>query len=117
MPREALHRLADDLNTPALISWMHAVYNTAALGDRHASQTLTHTLIGMGFDGLSNWDEPVVKLGDAETANVERLVDARNAARAAKNWAEADRIRRELDGMGIALQDNKNGTSTWEVKR
>jgi cysteinyl-tRNA synthetase len=48
---------------------------------------------------------------------VNALITARNAARAAKNWAESDRIRDELAGMGVALKDNKDGTTTWEVKR
>ncbi|MGQ0485582.1 MAG: CysS/YqeB C-terminal domain-containing protein, partial [Hyphomicrobiales bacterium] len=38
-------------------------------------------------------------------------------ARKAKNWAESDRIRGELGRMGIVLKDNKDGTTTWEVKR
>ena len=42
----------------------------------------------------------------------ERL-DARNA----RNWAESDRIRDELAALGIAIKDNKDGTTTWEVKR
>ncbi|WP_036294928.1 cysteine--tRNA ligase [Methylosinus sp. PW1] len=46
-----------------------------------------------------------------------QLIDARLAARAAKNWAESDRIRDELAAMGVALKDNKDGTTTWEVKR
>jgi cysteinyl-tRNA synthetase len=45
------------------------------------------------------------------------MIAARNAARAAKNWAEADRIRDELAVMGIALKDNKDGTTIWEPKR
>jgi cysteinyl-tRNA synthetase len=45
------------------------------------------------------------------------LVAARTAARAAKNWAESDRIRNELKAMGILLHDNKDGTTTWEVAR
>jgi cysteinyl-tRNA synthetase len=48
---------------------------------------------------------------------VEPLVAARSAARAAKNWAESDRIRDELAAMGIVLKDNKDGTTTWEVAR
>ncbi|MFO1103690.1 MAG: cysteine--tRNA ligase [Methylocystis sp.] len=47
----------------------------------------------------------------------ESLITARNAARASKNWAESDRIRDELAAMGIALKDNKDGTTSWEVKR
>ncbi|MBB3929674.1 cysteinyl-tRNA synthetase [Kaistia hirudinis] len=53
---------------------------------------------------------------------VEDLITARLDARKAKNFAEADRIRNELDAMGIALKDAKDpGTgeivTTWEVKR
>ncbi|MCB1494458.1 MAG: cysteine--tRNA ligase [Bauldia sp.] len=51
-----------------------------------------------------------------------RADEARAAARAEKNWAEADRIRDELDAMGIALKDAKDPetgelVTTWEVKR
>jgi cysteinyl-tRNA synthetase len=117
MPNDAVHRLSDDLNTPSLISWIHAVHNVAALGDKHASQTLTRTLRSLGFQGLSSWNEGTVALGDAERAQIGELIAARNAARAAKNFAEADRIRDELAAMGVALNDNKDGTTTWEVKR
>jgi cysteinyl-tRNA synthetase len=41
---------------------------------------------------------------------VERLIDDRNAARASKNFEEADRIRDELAGAGITLEDTPNGT-------
>ena len=44
-------------------------------------------------------------------------IAARLEARKSKNWAESDRIRDELLAMGIALKDNKDGTTTWEVKR
>jgi len=50
-------------------------------------------------------------------SEVDELIKARNAARAAKNWAESDRIRDELAAQGIVLKDNKDGTTTWEVKR
>ena len=53
---------------------------------------------------------------DANRAKLKRLIDARNAARKAKNFKEADRIRDELAAMGIVLEDSKDGT-TWEVKR
>jgi cysteinyl-tRNA synthetase len=49
--------------------------------------------------------------------NVESLVASRNAARAAKNWKESDRIRHELAAIGITLKDNKDGTTTWKLKR
>ncbi|WGJ13015.1 cysteine--tRNA ligase [Methylocapsa sp. D3K7] len=49
--------------------------------------------------------------------HIKRLIAARENARKNKNWAESDRIRVELDAMGIVLKDNKDGTTTWEPKR
>ena len=48
---------------------------------------------------------------------VETLIAARREARTARNWAESDRIRDELAGLGVVVQDNKDGTTTWEVAR
>ena len=45
---------------------------------------------------------------------VERLIDDRDAARAAKDFAAADRIRDELAGAGITLEDTATGTH-WSV--
>jgi len=47
---------------------------------------------------------------------VEDQIASRNAARQAKNFAEADRIRDELAAMGVVLKDSKEGT-TWELAR
>ena len=53
---------------------------------------------------------------------VDDLVEARNAARKAKDFKEADRIRDELAAMGIELKDAKDPktgelVTTWEVAR
>jgi len=47
--------------------------------------------------------------GDNLDAQVEALIEARQQARADKNWAEADRIRDELKDMGIVLEDTPQG--------
>ena len=47
-------------------------------------------------------------------ADIEAQIAARAAAKAAKNWAEADRIRKELLDQGIVLKDSAAGT-TWEA--
>lgn len=46
---------------------------------------------------------------------VEQMIADRQAARAAKNWAEADRIRDELKDMGIELKDTKQGVQWKKV--
>jgi cysteinyl-tRNA synthetase len=60
--------------------------------------------------------------GSPLTASAIELLAARAEARKAKNFKEADRIRDELDAMGIALKDSKDPktgelVTTWEVKR
>jgi cysteinyl-tRNA synthetase len=47
-------------------------------------------------------------------AQIQQQIEARAAAKAAKNYAEADRIRQALLAQGIALKDSPTGT-TWEA--
>jgi cysteinyl-tRNA synthetase len=46
---------------------------------------------------------------------IEQLIEARRAARLARNFAEADRIRKELDSRGIVLEDTGSQTR-WKAK-
>ncbi|MDE2630198.1 MAG: cysteine--tRNA ligase, partial [Alphaproteobacteria bacterium] len=48
---------------------------------------------------------------------IREAIEARNAARKAKDFKKSDRIRDELLAKGIVLKDNADGTTTWEVKR
>jgi cysteinyl-tRNA synthetase len=98
--------LLDDLNTPEAINRLHELDKS---GDAAA---LISSLKALGFSG--NLADP--RAARVEVKAVEALIEARNAARAAKNWKESDRIRAELAALGIALKDSKDGT-TWEVKR
>jgi cysteinyl-tRNA synthetase len=49
---------------------------------------------------------------DLAWTQIEKMRADREAARAAKDWAEADRIRDELKKKRITLQDNPDGTTT-----
>jgi len=53
---------------------------------------------------------------EIDEAAVARLIEARAAARKAKDFKESDRIRDELTSMGVVLKDSKEGT-TWEIAR
>jgi cysteinyl-tRNA synthetase len=58
-----------------------------------------------------------IEIDEHTKEKIQTLVASRVEARKTKNWAEGDRIRDELAKMGIAIKDNRDGTTTWEVKR
>ncbi len=59
-------------------------------------------------------ETPLVTVRPGEGEILGRI-EARRAARAAKQYVEADRIRKELDAAGVLLEDGKSGT-TWKYK-
>ncbi|MFZ1107283.1 MAG: cysteine--tRNA ligase [Rhodomicrobium sp.] len=120
--------LLDDLNTPGAIAGLHEVANEAAAApDAQRAQCLdsiANALDVLGFGGFRDFtaDAWAREQVSVDVAKVEALRDERLAARKARNWAEADRIRDELSAMGISLKDAKNPTSgeietTWEIAR
>jgi cysteinyl-tRNA synthetase len=61
--------------------------------------------------------EKVTAREDNSETRIKDFIEARNAARRAKDFKEADRIRDELKAMGVELEDHKDGTTTWKVSR
>jgi cysteinyl-tRNA synthetase len=61
--------------------------------------------------------QPLSEADALDKKRIDGLISTREAARNAKNFAEADRIREELKSMGIELEDHKDGTTTWKVRR
>ncbi|MGE3832262.1 MAG: cysteine--tRNA ligase [Parvibaculaceae bacterium] len=101
-----LAALCDDLNTPKAIAELHAL-------DKPGSQVeLGATLNALGFTG-KHIEEKAAQIDEAK---VNALIAARLAARKSKNWAESDRLRDELGALGVVIKDNKDGTTSWEVK-
>ncbi len=117
VPGPVLDALTDDLNTPKAITELHRLHSAGHWGGLRAA------LGFLGFSGERSKIERVrAKTATAAKADVDALIGARNAARAAKNFKEADRIRGELEAMGIVLKDAKDPktgelTTTWEVAR
>jgi cysteinyl-tRNA synthetase len=74
---------------------------------------------GVGFRKSSDGDvhiHPLEGFQQQQSGEIERLIEARTAARKAKDFKESDRIRDDLLAKGIVLKDGPSGT-TWEVKR
>ena len=96
--------LSDDLNTPAAIASLHQAADIGLAG-------------GLGFLGFSNVQLKIAaRVSAVDESEIARAIEARKAARAAKNFAESDRIRDDLLARGILLKDGTGGT-TWDVKR
>src|SRR6202522_637107 len=120
--QELLVALADDLNTPAAIAHLHDLEKKArdatSSEAAEAAAPLARDAQFLGLDLAATTKRLAEATGlDAETkSRVEALVAERLASRRAKDWAASDRLREELEGLGVTLKDSKDGT-TWELRR
>ncbi|HEY4114488.1 MAG TPA: DALR domain-containing protein, partial [Rhizomicrobium sp.] len=99
-----LAALSDDLNTPQAIAELH----------KSSPEELAGGLSLLGFNPMA---ERLASKKAVDTVEVARAIEARLAARKARSFQEADRIRDELVAQGIQLKDNPDGTTSWDVKR
>jgi cysteinyl-tRNA synthetase len=102
----------DDFNTPEAVAELHQLANASFRGEAGAAQQLR--ALG-GVLGLLQRDAeaflqsaPDSSLSDAQ---IRERIEARFAARKAKNYPEADRIRKELEAAGVVLEDGPQGTA------
>jgi cysteinyl-tRNA synthetase len=115
---ETERALADDLNTPLALSGLHAlaadVYrarDVEGLSNKKINRLRRILKKNSDMLGILQLEpEDWFRAGAEDGAAIDALVDARNAARRKKDFAEADRIRGELDSLGIVLEDGPNGT-------
>src|SRR5215471_14461106 len=115
---DVLDALMDDLNTPKAFAALHELRAEAAKGAKPAAASLKASAQLMGLVRLTaaKWAAFRPASVAIDENKVVSLIEARTAARAAKNFRESDRIRDELAAMGVVLKDSKDGT-TWEIAR
>jgi cysteinyl-tRNA synthetase len=115
-----LEALRDDLNTSVALSALHFNAGLALKEDdpaklRAAKAILQSIggLLGLFASQPDQWFRWRPKAAAAiDEGKIAALVDLRFAARKAKNFKEADRIRDELAKSGVILEDGPKGT-TW----
>ncbi|MGV1831555.1 cysteine--tRNA ligase [Agrobacterium vitis] len=115
---EALHLFSDDLDTPAVVTRLHALVK-----NEDFPETLAATLKFLGLWWPSKeWKKYDHQADDTLSAAIDALVEMRLEMLKTKNFAEADKIRDDLLAKGIQLKDGKDKdtgerVTTWEVKR
>lgn len=109
----------DDFNTPVAVS---VLFDLASEVNRTRDAALARQLKGLAAVlGLLGREpraflQQAAGTGDAggmTGAEIDEKIAARAAAKQAKNYAEADRIRAELLEAGIALEDKPGGSTEW----
>ena len=104
----------DDLNTPEAFAGLFELVHAAnvAMKEKNLAPEAAAATLGL----LDKMDHVfgLIRFGrtpkdEAIPADVTALIEARAAARAAKNWAESDRLRDEIAAKGYVVRDSKEG--------
>ena len=130
-PEGIVDALNDDLNTPRAIAQIHGIAfherkEANGRAEQERAEARMHgalTLLGLQAVLEGGWIQG--RRGSeahVSEAAISAMIVARVAARKARDFVEADRIRAELEVMGIVLKDAKHAetgelVTTWEVKR
>ncbi|HYC66761.1 cysteine--tRNA ligase [Brevundimonas sp.] len=122
-PVDFLKAIEDDLNTPGAMATLFALSSEIERGMTAGDHGLVArakgeliaaaAILGVLQSDPAAWLEGEVS--DDLRTEVEALLEQRAAARAAKDWPEADRIRDRLNALNVVVMDGPQG-ATWRVK-
>ena len=112
--------LADDLNTPLALTYLHEITNALNKAETENEQVrlkgrllAAAGLLGLLWQNPESWFKSGIANGGLDAASIEAKIAERVAAKKNKDYALADKIRNELKEQGIILEDTPSGT-TWK---
>ena len=101
----------DDFNTAEAVAELFNLANEIGRGGKELGPQLKGLGAVLGL--LERESQAFLQAGDGlPEERIRAMIAARLAARKARNYAEADRIRKELEVAGVILEDGAQGT-TW----
>jgi len=112
-----IEKMNDDLNTADAIT---AIFDLVKLANtsvnENSSKTFVQSILSMlneltGVLNIANTE----KVDEQDTSKIEELIELRNQAKKAKDFAKADEIREELRKMGIEIKDTRQGTQWSKI--
>jgi cysteinyl-tRNA synthetase len=118
-----IEKMSDDFNAPAALATMqeftrqvNTLLNAGVDYSRATLEAIDGYYREMGGEILGIIPEQADSSSNAkrEAALIELLLELRMEARANKDWATADRIRDELNDLGVAVEDRADG-SLWKI--
>ncbi|MFZ3323685.1 MAG: cysteine--tRNA ligase [Usitatibacter sp.] len=103
----------DDFDTPIAFAVLHEI---RAEVNRSKSAELAAVLKALGGTVGLLQSDPAQFLQGAMTVDVDALLAERREAKKAKDYPRADEIRRQVEAMGIVIEDKPDGTTVWRKK-
>jgi cysteinyl-tRNA synthetase len=113
--------ISADLATPKILAALQESLRDPSLSESglRLVVAVADALLGLRLDTLELREvegrRSVSDLSSEEVSEIEKLIDERTQARAAKDWPRADEIRRELDARGVQVTDTASGP-VWELR-
>jgi cysteinyl-tRNA synthetase len=101
VPSEFLTYLADDLNSPAALRYLHNLSSQILNGDAEKANDLYSCCQLLGLN--------IEKKEKAVDDRITVLAEKRKEAKKSGNWVKADRIRDEIESLGCKIIDTKDG--------